>query len=154
MPQITLITAIAAPIDDCFQLSLSVDAHTASMGRSAGRAVGGVTHGTMAADDTVTWQARHFGLPFRMTSHSSAYSRPTRFVDEQVKGPFDRWWHEHIFEPLGLSATRMVDRVDFRSPMGLVGRAVDGLVLTGYMQRLLEQRNDWLKSTLERPAGQ
>ena len=42
----------------------------------------------MSLGQTVTWQARHFGLPFRMTSKITEYERPTHFVDEQVSGPF------------------------------------------------------------------
>ena len=52
----------------------------------------------MSLGQTVTWQARHFGLPFRMTSKITEYERPTHFVDEQVSGPFAFWWHEHRFE--------------------------------------------------------
>jgi hypothetical protein len=67
-------TVIAAPIGDCFELSLSVDAHTASMRVSGERAVGGVTSGIMKLGDTVTWRARHVGIVFRMTSGSPSTS--------------------------------------------------------------------------------
>jgi len=43
----------------------------------------------------------------------------------------------------------MVDRVEFRSPLGPIGLLADVSVLDRYMMRLLRQRNDWLKSTLE-----
>jgi len=58
----------------------------------------------------------------------SEYDRPHRFVDEQVSGPFAHWRHEHRFEAAG-EGTRMVDDVDFASPVGSVGRLVDRLVL-------------------------
>lgn len=143
-----LVTDIAAPQEACFLLSLSVDAHTASMGASGERAVAGVTSGVMRAGDTVTWEARHGGLPFRMTSKITEYERPLRFVDEQQRGPFAAWWHEHRFEatPTG---TRMTDVARFRSPAGLVGRAVDALVLRRYLTRLLAERNAWIKAQLE-----
>jgi ligand-binding SRPBCC domain-containing protein len=136
-------------VDDCFRLSLSVDAHTASMGRSKERAVAGVTQGQMLLGQSVTWQARHFGIPFRMTSAITAYDRPRRFVDEQTRGPFRSWWHEHTFVDED-GATVMTDLVRYSVPAGPIGRLVDALVLRGYMQRLLEARNAWLKSELER----
>jgi ligand-binding SRPBCC domain-containing protein len=118
--------------------------------RSSGeRIVAGVTSGSMDLGDTVTWQARHFGLPFRMTSKITVYEEPTRFVDEQTKGPFASWWHEHRFQssdPL----TVMTDVVRYRSPVGPIGVLVDRLVLERYMARLLTQRNNWLKLELER----
>lgn len=149
MPDIELRTVIAAPAEACFDLSLSVDAHTSSMGASGERAVAGVTSGLLALGDSVTWEARHFGLPFRMTSVISEYERPRRFVDEQQRGPFATWWHEHTFVHRD-GVTHMTDSVRFRSPVGPVGVSVDRLVLTRYMTRLLEQRNTWLKGELER----
>lgn len=94
MPPFRLQTVIAAPIGDCFTLSLSVDAHAASMSEAGEVAIGGVTSGVMGPGDTVTWRARHFGLMFRMTSAITDHEYPDRFVDEQQHGPFRRWWHD------------------------------------------------------------
>jgi ligand-binding SRPBCC domain-containing protein len=149
VPSIRLDTVIAAPVGECFDLSLSVDAHTASMSASGERAIGGVTSGVMKHGDTVTWRARHFGITFRMTSAITEYQYPLRFVDEQQRGPFRRWWHEHTFTAMANGATRMTDVVEFRSPLGLLGTMADRLVLGYYLPYLLRQRNTWLKSTLE-----
>ena len=149
MPELVLRTEIAAPIDRCFALSLSVDAHTSSMRTSGERVVAGVASGEMALGDTVTWQARHFGLPFRMTSKITQYEKPTRFVDEQTKGPFARWWHQHRFEASN-DRTVMTDVVRFQSPAGPLGRLVDRILLERYLARLLTARNDWLRQELER----
>jgi len=145
---IRLETLIAAPASDCFSLSLSVDAHTASMSASGERAVGGVTSGIMGLGDAVTWRARHFGLMFRMTSAITEYEYPCRFVDEQQRGPFRRWRHEHTFTATD-AGTRMIDVAQFRSPLGPAGAMADYLVLDRYMRRLLSQRNAWLKARLE-----
>ena len=137
---------------ECFELSLSVDAHTASMGPSSERATAGVVSGRMSLGDTVTWQARHFGIPFRMTSAITAYDAPNRFVDEQTRGPFHHWRHEHVFTTTAPGQTLMIDTVDFRSPLGPLGAVADRLVLDQYMPHLLRQRNNWLQATLERPT--
>ena len=148
MPDVLLTTTIAAPLDDCFMLSLSVDAHARSMGSSGERVVAGVRSGAMELGQTVTWQARHFGLPFRMTSKITVYKRPSLFVDEQVRGPFAAWWHEHRFEEFA-GHTVMTDVVRYRSPAGPLGRLVEWVFLERYMQRLLQQRNAWLKAQLD-----
>lgn len=147
MPRLILTTTIPAPAQDCFVLSLSVDAHSASMRGSGERAVAGVTEGVMTLGDTVTWQARHLGVPVRMTSTISVHEAPHRFVDEQTAGPFRRWWHEHTFEetPVG---TVMTDRVDFAAPLGPLGRLVERVWLTHYMTKLLKRRNAWLLAAL------
>lgn len=124
------------------------------MAQSAEQIVGGVRSGAMVLGDTVTWRARHFGIPFRMTSRVTEFEAPSRFVDEQVSGPFAHWWHEHVFDE-HCDATLMTDTVEFASPLGPLGRLVDTFVLTRYMTRLLAQRNSWLADALsqDRPAG-
>jgi ligand-binding SRPBCC domain-containing protein len=154
MRVIRLDTVIAAPIGDCFDLSLSVDAHTTSMSASRERAIRGATRGIMRLGDTVTWRARHFGIPFRMTSAITEYEYPSRFVDEQQHGPFQRWRHEHRFTALANGETQMTDLVQFRSPLGPLGSVADRLVLDRYLPHLLGQRNAWLKAILEAASTQ
>ena len=120
------------------------------MSRSNERAVRGVTRGVMRHGDSVTWRARHFGMPITMTSVISQYDPPHRFVDEQTSGPFQHWWHEHRFEPVH-AGTLMTDLVEFESPAGALGRLANDLLLTRYMTTLLEQRNDWLREALSLP---
>ena len=148
MPTFRVETLIEAPVAACFALSLSVDAHTSSMGSARERAVAGVTEGQLSEGDWVTWQARHFGLPFRMTVGVTSMDAPHRFVDEQLRGPFASWRHEHLFAEHD-EATMMVDQIQFRSPLGPAGTVVDRTVLGRYMTRLVQQRNSWLKTTLE-----
>lgn len=154
VPAFALETLIEAPVERCFALSLSIDAHTGSMADSGERAVAGTTSGEIGPGESVTWSARHFGVRFRMTSRITAHERPTRFVDEQTSGPFRRWWHEHEFEAVGEGATRMIDRVEFEAPFGALGRLAERLVLERYMERLIVQRNDWLRRRLEDPTPQ
>lgn len=60
----------------------------------------------------LTWVAEHSG-----------YREGERFVDDQVKGPFAHWHHEHLFEDAGgEGAFVMRDRVSYRLPMGALGR--------------------------------
>ena len=169
MPTWTVETPIAAPVERCFALSLSVEAHTDSMEDSGERAVGGTTRGELRLGDTVTWRARHFGVWFSMTSRITAYERPTRFVDEQTSGPFARWWHEHEFVAIDESevesleetggtamaargSTLMIDRITFEAPFGILGRIAEHVALTRYMRLLIRRRNDWLRRELEREA--
>ncbi|MEV6601727.1 SRPBCC family protein [Actinoplanes sp. NPDC051346] len=155
MALIELTTLVKGPAEQVFDICLDVDAHTASMSRSRERVVGGVTSGRMALGDTVTWAARHFGVPWRLTSRISAYDRPHRFVDEQVTGPFQHWHHEHTFtSDKPAQATIMRDVIDFAAPLGPLGRIVDRLLLERYMRRLIENRNTHLARLFAAESGQ
>lgn len=150
MARIELVTTIAADPRSVFDACLDVDLHTRSMVDNRERAVAGVTTGRLAARDVVTWRARHFGVPWRMTVQITDYQRPYRFVDEQLRGPFSRWWHEHTFtpDPDDPDRTLMRDVVEFTAPAGVVGVAVSRLGLTAYLTRLIARRNAFLAVSL------
>jgi ligand-binding SRPBCC domain-containing protein len=148
VPHFEIVTAIAAPPDRVFEACLDVEAHTRSMADSSERAVGGKTRGGLALGDTVTFQARHFGLTWRLTARITAYDPPQSFVDEQDAGPFKRWHHRHHFEPDGTGGTVMRDVIDFASPFGFLGRVADRTVLSWYMPRLIRTRNAYLADAL------
>ena len=94
------VTTLAMPPAVAFDLSLSVAAHLASMSRSREQAIGRVESDSLSLGDEITWRAWHFGVPWRLTSRITAFNRPHQFVDEQVRGPFHRFHHEHRFEPV------------------------------------------------------
>src|SRR3989441_7405591 len=98
MAIIRLETYINAPIERCFDLSLSVDLHRHSVAHTHERPVAGVTSGMMKLGDTVTWEAVHFGIKQHLTSKITAYERPYRFTDEMVQGAFQKITHIHRSE--------------------------------------------------------
>lgn len=138
--------SIEAPPERCFDLSLDVDVHLATGRRE--RVVSGVSHGIMGLGDRVTWQAWHFGIPWRMTSMIIDLRRPSYFVDEMKSGPFARWRHEHHFSGNDVLTT-MVDQVEYEVPFGCIGRVVDGLLLARHVEHLLVKRNNYIKARAE-----
>lgn len=108
-------------------------------------AVAGVTSGLIGVDQEVTWRAWHFGIPLRMTSRITQLDAPTSFVDEQVKGPFRYFRHVHLFSA-DAAGTTMTDRIEYAAPFGLLGRAVEKAILTRYLKKLIETRNEYLVS--------
>jgi ligand-binding SRPBCC domain-containing protein len=151
-------TDIAAPVALVFDLSSSIDAHLGSMRGFEEQAVAGVTAGQIGLGQQTTWQARHFGIRWRMTSRISQFRRPVFFIDEQVSGPFAAFRHAHSFHAhpatqpaTGATAgtTQLVDVVEFQAPLGPLGRLAEILVLGWYVRRLIESRNAYLKQRAE-----
>jgi|SRR5690606_38808450 Uncharacterized conserved protein len=148
MPLIELNTYIAAPAALCFDLARSIDFHQLSTGNTKERAVAGVTTGLIGLGETVTWEATHFGVRQRLTSAITAYERPNHFRDEMIQGVFSYIRHDHFFiETEGI--TTMTDRFDFGSPLGVLGRLVNRLVLTNYLRKFLLKRNRLIKQYAE-----
>ncbi|MEU8680259.1 SRPBCC family protein [Streptomyces sp. NPDC048611] len=149
MQHFEVATVVAAPPDQVFAVCLDVESHTRSMADSSERAVGGKTRGELALGDTVTFQARHLGLTWRLKARITSYDRPRCFVDEQESGPFKQWRHAHHFEPDGTGGTIMRDVIDFSSPLGPVGRIIDRLLLRRYMSHIIRIRNAYLAGTFD-----
>lgn len=143
-------TRTMVPVEQLFDVSLSIDEHVASMNESGERAVGGVTGGSIGLGETVTWRARHFGIWFTMTSQITSLERPWRFVDEQIRGPFLSFHHEHSFVQDG-ETTVMVDTLTIGSPV--FGRLAERLVLVPYLRRLIRRRNRYLLGSLDARSG-
>ncbi|QCX29311.1 SRPBCC family protein [Nocardioides jishulii] len=123
--------------------SLDIDLHLSSMADSDERAVGGVTSGLITLGEEVSWRARHLGIWWSMTSRITVLEPGRRFVDEQVRGPFKRFRHEHRFDAVD-GRTRMVDTIDFDAPFGPLGSVAERLVLARYLERLIRTRNEHL----------
>lgn len=151
MPTIHLAIDVDAPQSRCFDLARCVEFHTRSMSSSGERAVAGVTSGLLSLNDQVTWEARHFGIRQRLTSRITALDAPHLFVDEQVAGAFKRFRHEHCFEKLTPSRTRISDTFEFESPFGPLGVIANAIFLSRHMTQLLRAHQHHLKSALETP---
>ena len=52
----------------------------------------------MKAGTLIDYRLRVHGLPLRWRSRINVWQPPHRFEDEQLRGPYRRWIHEHTFE--------------------------------------------------------
>jgi ligand-binding SRPBCC domain-containing protein len=110
--------------------------------------VGGVMSGLITLGQEVEWQARHFGLLLKLRVQITAIRRPNYFRDTMVKGLFRRFEHEHTFTEQD-GGTLMADRLSFESPVPVLGKLFDILVLGPHLKHLLKERNRVIKSVAE-----
>lgn len=80
-------------------------------------------------DLRLTW----LGLPLRWRTYVREYDPPFRFLDVQVRGPYARWEHRHLFLSEA-DGTTIEDRIVYRLPLGPLGR----LAHTLFVKRQLE----------------
>ena len=153
MPIIQLETTINADQEVVFDLSRSIDLHQISTAQTNEKAIAGKVSGLIELGESVTWQAKHFGIIQRLTSKITEMKSPDYFVDEMVSGAFKSFRHEHIFKQNG-GRTLMIDIFTYISPVGILGRLVDKLFLRKYMTNLLEKRNEVIKYYAEKNINQ
>ena len=79
------------------------------------------------------------------------FDSPVHFRDEQINGIFKFMKHDHYFATGGYE-TIMKDNFYFQSPLKLLGKLVDMMVLKKYLTGLLIKRNEIIKQFAESEA--
>jgi len=103
----------------------------------------------MHVDARIDYRLSLFGVPLRWRTRIVRHEPGRAFVDEQESGPFALWHHTHEFRshPRG---TWMLDRVDFRAPLGPIGTLAHHLFVGRLVQRIFEHRRARIVELLER----
>lgn len=88
----------------------------------------------------IEYRLRLRGLPVRWRSEITAWEPPFRFVDEQRRGPYRLWIHEHRFEERE-GRTLVSDRVRYAVPGGpLLEGSVNRLFVRPDLDRIFAFR--------------
>lgn len=148
MPVITLVTEIHAPIEVCFDLCRDLEVHTQTVPHTKERLVGDKKTGLAELGDVLVFEAVHLGIRQRLSSQITEVERPALFADIALSGAFQSLRHEHRFAAVA-GGTLMRDRLEWASPLGVLGRLADALFLKRYMLRFLATRNRNLKAIIE-----
>lgn len=61
------------------------------------------------------------------------------FVDEQRKGPYSLWHHEHHFKEVD-EGVMMTDIVSYRVPLGFLGKLAHPLFVKGKLEEIFDYR--------------
>jgi ligand-binding SRPBCC domain-containing protein len=95
----------------------------------------------MKAGALIHYRLRLLGVPFSWTTRITAWEPPTRFVDEQLSGPFRSWVHEHTFESHN-GRTLARDHVRYQVPGGAL---VNRLFVRRDLERIFDHRQKVLR---------
>ncbi len=153
MTVIELTTAIESDVYRCFDLTRDIDIHQLSTKNTNEKAIAGRTRGRCELGDTITWEAKHFGIRMRLRVEITKFNMPYFFEDKMVKGPFKSMRHEHHFKETS-SGTVMSDRFEYQIPFGFLGQLFNKMVLKSYLTQFLVERNKIIKAIAERKEQQ
>ena len=84
----------------------------------------------------IDYRLRIRGVPVRWRTRIAAWEPPDRFVDEQVRGPYRLWVHEHLFVERD-GGTLCRDEVRYAVPGGAL---VDRLLVRPDVERIFAWR--------------
>lgn len=93
----------------------------------------------------IDYRIHWMGIPLRWRTRITEYDPPSGFVDEQIRGPYKKWVHQHSFEQVGDTVV-MRDQVKYALPFGIVGSFVHFVLI----QRQLKEIFDYRQAAIER----
>ena len=100
------------------------------------------------------------GIPFSWMTEIRHVEPLKYFVDEQRKGPYKLWHHQHHFKTIE-GGTEMIDIVHYRLPMGLLGSMANEWMIKKELRKIFSYRynkiielfGEWNGSEMEIKIG-
>ena len=87
----------------------------------------------------IDYQLSLHGIPMKWKTLIKEWDRGKSFIDEQLKGPYEKWHHTHEFESLG-NGTLIRDRVLFKLPLGALGDTAASWKVIGDVNNIFKFR--------------
>ena len=145
MTTIKITTNYFAPIETVFDTNRNIDIHQQSASKTKEIAIAGITSGLINKNETVTWKGKHFGFYLTHQSVISELIFPSYFVDEQLKGQFKSFKHQHFFEQKE-NYVEVTDILEYETPFGIFGKLFDSFLLKKHLTNFIIHRNAVLKN--------
>jgi ligand-binding SRPBCC domain-containing protein len=87
----------------------------------------------------IDYRLRWRGLPLSWRTQISTWEPPYRFVDQQVRGPYRQWVHQHTFEEHD-GGTLMHDSIAYAVPGWLLEPLLSRLIVARDVERIFAYR--------------
>lgn len=75
------------------------------------------------------------------------------FIDEQRKGPYAVWHHEHHFKEIE-GGVEMIDIVDYKNPFGFIGEIANSVFVKRQLKKIFEYRFQKVEEIFGKWEGQ
>ncbi len=106
----------------------------------------------MRKGELIDYVIRWMGVPLKWRTRIADYAPPTMFIDEQIRGPYSLWHHTHTFEETA-SGVRILDQVDYRLPLGLLGTIAHAVMVKSQLLQIFRYRQAVIAKILDKDAA-
>lgn len=90
-------------------------------------------------DSIIDYNLKLHGIPFSWKTKISEFVENEMFIDEQMKGPYKKWVHTHLFiEQNG--GTLIKDSVSYIIPLGIIGKSLLGKFIRSDIDKIFNYR--------------
>jgi ligand-binding SRPBCC domain-containing protein len=82
-------------------------------------------------------------IPTKWVTEITHVDEGNYFVDEQRFGPYSLWHHKHFLKPIS-NGVEMVDIIDYKIPLGILGQLVHPILVAPKLKEIFEYRKQAL----------
>ena len=97
---------------------------------------------TLGQDALIEYTIRWLGVGLKWKTRIIDWTPPRQFIDLQIKGPYALWHHQHTYAPSD-EGTVCTDRVIYKLPGWLIGRATHAAVVRKQLLEIFRYRRDF-----------
>ncbi len=94
----------------------------------------------LQAGTLIDYKLKVHGIPLKWKTRINAFVENVSFIDEQLKGPYTKWVHEHSFTKVK-NGTLICDEVVYKVPLGALGNLVAGWFIKKDVNKIFKYRN-------------
>ena len=94
-----------------------------------------------------------FGIPLFWRTEITAVRPNEFFIDEQRKGPYSSWHHEHHFRQIE-GGVEMTDIVHYKNPLWFLGKLANRVLVRKRLRHIFEYRFRKVEALLGKWEGQ
>ena len=86
------------------------------------------------------------GIPTKWVTEITQVKDKKYFVDEQRFGPYSLWHHKHFIKEVK-GGVEMIDIIDYKIPLGLLGRIMNPILVKPKLEEIFRFRKEKLEET-------
>jgi ligand-binding SRPBCC domain-containing protein len=99
----------------------------------------------MYAGQIMTYSLKVFPFVYVLWVTEITHYKPMEyFVDDQIKGPYAMWHHQHRFKAVA-GGVEMTDEINYAVPFGFIGRIANSLFIAKQLSDVFKFRHNALE---------
>jgi uncharacterized protein (TIGR01777 family) len=89
----------------------------------------------------IDYQIKIHGIPMHWRTLIKEWNDQKSFVDTQLKGPYSKWNHQHLFHEVS-GGTLILDQITYKVPVSIVGKLLLGKFIRHDVDKIFSYRRE------------
>ncbi|WP_290733108.1 TIGR01777 family oxidoreductase [Halobacteriovorax sp. JY17] len=131
---------VKSPLEDVFQFFSDVKNLETITPKNLSFKIVGMNTDQIKTGSLIDYKLKIHGIPAKWKTKINNFEKNKSFIDEQLKGPYSKWVHQHDFQSLK-NGTLISDKIVYKVPFGILGNLVSGWFISRDVKSIFNYRN-------------